>query len=206
MFTLLAFGAALFPLLASRAKIIDRMTPTAPHTLDGMAYMAYSQYTMGPGPYGGSAVSMDLKQDYDAIRWMQDNVQGTPVIVEAIWPQQYVWFSRFAIYTGLPDVQGWVWHEIQQRATLPDSIENARVNEIASFYSTTDLQSVEQFLQKYNVKYIIVGQVEKLWYPAEGLAKFTQQDGVMWKQVYHQADTTIYSVTGTGIPLDQVGR
>jgi uncharacterized membrane protein len=67
------------------------------------------------------------------------------------------------------------------------------------------LQSAEQFLQKYNVKYIIVGQVEKLWYPAVGLAKFAQQDGVLWKQVYHQADTSIYTVTGAGLPLDQTG-
>ena len=43
--------------------------------LDGMAYMAYaSYYDMG--------LDMELAQDYAAIQWMQDNVTGSPVIVE----------------------------------------------------------------------------------------------------------------------------
>jgi len=35
----LVFSAALFPLMASRGRSQDRMTPETPLTLDGMAYM-----------------------------------------------------------------------------------------------------------------------------------------------------------------------
>ena len=63
---------------------------------------------------------MNLVQDYKAIRWMQDNVQGSPVIVEANCPE-YRWCMRFTIYTGLPGVVGWNWHERQQRTLTPQS-------------------------------------------------------------------------------------
>jgi len=68
-------GALLFPLMGTTDKIHDRMDVNAPHTLDGMEYMRTSiYYDMG--------VSMPLAEDYAAIQWMQDNIPGSPVIVE----------------------------------------------------------------------------------------------------------------------------
>ncbi len=105
----LTAGAALFLLMGGLGKIKDRMTEGVPHTLDSMAYMAYSTYNEFD-------VDMNLSEDYRAIRWMQDNVQGSPVIAEAA-PAgiQYYWLGRFSIYTGLPDVVGWEWHQMQQQ-------------------------------------------------------------------------------------------
>ena len=106
---LLVAGAALFLIVGGADKIRDRMTPSTPHTLDSMTYMDYATYS----DYG---VDMDLSEDYRAIRWMQENVQGSPVIVEAASAGvQYQWHRRFSIYTGLPDVVGWEWHQVQQR-------------------------------------------------------------------------------------------
>ncbi|MBU4226459.1 MAG: glycosyltransferase family 39 protein, partial [Chloroflexi bacterium] len=81
--------AALFLLVVGMVKIRDRMNPAAPHGLDSMTYMAYAHYA----DFG---VDMDLSQDYRAIRWMQENVQGSPVIVEANVPE-YRWGTRFTI-------------------------------------------------------------------------------------------------------------
>ncbi|NCT22392.1 hypothetical protein GW781_14720, partial [bacterium] len=50
------------------------------------------------------------------------------------------------------------------------------------------------FLQKYNVRYIVVGQVEKQYYPAEGLAKFAAYDGALWDEVFRDGETVIYAV------------
>jgi uncharacterized membrane protein len=182
----LVAGAALYPLLASSAKIRDRMFTDAPHTLDGMEYMQY-------GTYDWQGV-MDLSQDYRGIRWMQENVQGSPVIVEANLRDLYRWGSRYSIYTGLPGVVGWEWHQQQQRALVPGSWISNRIQEIDNFYNTSDLGLAKSFLQKYGVKYVVVGQLERNHYPGPGLDKFPAANGVLWKAVFEDGDTTIYEV------------
>jgi len=141
---------------------------------------------------------MELSQDYRAIRWMQDNVQGSPVIVEANCTE-YRWCTRFTIYTGLPGVVGWNWHQRQQRALLANNAVFNRVSEIGMFYTTPDIDITLAFLKKYQVKYIVVGQLERNVYPplnptTDGLAKFEKYEGKYWKAVYHDGDTTIYEV------------
>ncbi len=182
-------GAFMFTLTGTTDKISDRMNPDAPHSLDSMEFMNHSQLWDGQ--------TMDLSQDYRAIRWMQDNVMGSPVIVEANCTE-YRWCTRFTIYTGLPGVVGWNWHQRQQRGIFAPQVQD-RVNEVGTFYNTTDIQSAVNFLKKYDVQYIIVGQLERNVYPIlpelpDGLAKFKEYDGVHWTAVYQDANTTIYEV------------
>jgi YYY domain-containing protein len=184
---LLVAGAALYPLMGGLAKIKDRMAEDAPHTLNGMTYMQYAQYPQDD-------VMMDLSHDYQAIRWMQENVSGSPVIVEANIRDLYRWGSRYSIYTGLPGVVGWEWHEQQQRAVVPGSWVSNRIVEIDSFYQTIDIDQARAFLQKYDVQYIVLGQQERTHYPGPGLDKFEAFNGVYWRVVYRQADTVIYQV------------
>jgi YYY domain-containing protein len=184
-FIFLILSAALFPITASFAKVNDKMAPHAPIGLDGMAFMKHATYF-------DADIMMDLSQDYFAIRWMQENVQGSPVIVEANVPE-YRWGTRYTIYTGLPNVIGWNWHQRQQRPDMHDKVWH-RVGEVSEFYLTINIDEALSFLQKYNVKYIIVGQLEQAYYPGPGLEKFFQYDGFYWEAVYQDADTTIYEV------------
>jgi uncharacterized membrane protein len=190
---LLVAGASLYPLMATMAKIEDRMAREAPNTLDGMAFMAYAEYTDEWG-------RMDLAQDYHAIRWLQEHVQGSPVIVEANLRNLYRWGSRYTIYTGLPGVVGWEWHQQQQRAVVSGAWVSERIAEIDDFYQTTDLSQAAAFLRKYDVRYIILGQQERGKYPGLGLDKFGAADGLLWREVYRQnggldqQDTVIYEV------------
>jgi YYY domain-containing protein len=178
--------AAMYPLMGSAAKIEDRMAPDAPHTLDGMAFMNYATYD-------DLNTSMDLSQDYRAIHWMQENVLGSPVIVEGNMVE-YHWATRFTIYTGLPNVVGWNWHERQQRGSVPGEIVALRIGEVNEFYLTPDVNRARRFLQKYEVRYIIVGQLERALYPGPGLDKFENQNGVLWREVYREGSTVIYEV------------
>jgi uncharacterized membrane protein len=197
--TALTAGAALFLLMGGMGKIQDRMAPDAPHTLDSMTYMDYATYNE-------RGTDLNLSADYRAILWMQENVKGSPVIAEA--PSagiQYEWLNRFSIYTGLPDVIGWEWHQEQQRLMFTTTVRERGVEE-DSFYVTTDLPAALDFIHKYNVRYIIVGQLERAKYmpggfsnlvPAgevDGLAKFETYNGKYWHSVYRDGSTVIYEV------------
>lgn len=186
-FAALVVSAALFTLLGGTAKVRDRMVPSAPHSLDGMAYMERATYN-------NMGTDLDLNRDYHAIRWMQANVSGSPVIVEAASGNQYAWFSRYSIYTGLPTVLGWQWHQIQQRTLLPGDRVPSRLADIDDFYTTTDEGSALRFLEKYGVRYVVVGQVERGFYEGLGLDKFERLQGALWDAVYRDRDTVIYEV------------
>jgi uncharacterized membrane protein len=150
--------------------------------------------------------SMDLSPDYRAIRWMQENVSGSPVIVEANLRNLYRWGSRFSINTGLPGVVGWEWHQQQQRAVLPGNWVSDRIAEVDNFYLTTDIQKAIDFLKKYDVRYIILGQQERGYYnnprllqergytTGQGLEKFDAAEGDLWNEVYRDGDTVIFEV------------
>ena len=51
-----------------------------------------------------------------------------------------------------------------------------------------------QFVQKYNVDYIYVGQLEDLYYPREGLHKFSRMAGNSLKIAYENEKVVIYEV------------
>jgi uncharacterized membrane protein len=184
-------GAALFTIFGIWGKVRDRWIVEAPRTIDSMTFMNYAHYD----DFGQR---LDLSEDYRAIRWMQDHVQGSPVIVEANC-SEYRWCTRFTIYTGLPGVVGWNWHQRQQRAFTSTQVED-RVFEVGDFYTTTDISLARDFLAKYDVKYIVVGQLEHAAYNRpdlpmpDGLSKFEQFEGSYWQEVYHDGKTSIYEV------------
>jgi YYY domain-containing protein len=186
-------GASLFTITASTDKIADRMALDAPHTLDSMDYMKYALYF-------DEGQNLVLNDDYQAIRWMQDNIQGSPVIVEAAPAgKQYEWHSRFTIYTGLPGVVGWQWHQQQQRVLFSQQVIDRGV-EVDGFYNSLDKEAVLKFLRKYEVRYIILGQLEWAKYTPldpnipNGLVKFDAWNGGLWNEVYRNGNTVIYEV------------
>ena len=185
MLVLLISGGLLFTVTGTSGKMRDRWIIEAPRSLDSMNYMKFANYDT-------NGVRLDLSGDYRAIRWLQDNVQGSPVIVEANCPE-YRWCTRMTIYTGLPGVVGWNWHQRQQRVYTSTQVQE-RVDAVGNFYNALEVEAARLFLKTYDVKYIIVGQLERSSYTPEGLIKFEQFDGVYWRSVYRDGDTVIYDV------------
>ncbi len=186
---LLLLGVLIYPIMATPVRVNDRFE-ALPKTLDGEAYMQNAVYADENGP-------IQLYYDYLGIQWMRQNVQGTPTIVEGRTPL-YRWGGRFSIYTGLPTVLGWDWHQTQQRGDLAFMVEQ-RGRDVDQFYSNPDPAQAIAFLQQYGVHYVIVGRVESLYYPAEGLAKFaTGLDGTL-EVAYKNPDLTIYKVNQTAL-------
>ncbi len=191
----LVFAALLYPVLATQAKWAIRMSKEAPNTLNGMAFMQYVSY----GDTNNSTIS--LAYDYEALRWMWQHIDGSPVIVEGHshnnggFSEYRSITSRVAMYTGLPAVAGWDWHQRQQRATVPGWLVSNRIREVNNFYNTTSVQEALNFLQKYEVTYIYAGQLEWVYYNPQGMNKFEQmvQAGYL-EEVYRNAGTSIYRV------------
>ncbi len=196
-FAVLVACAMLYPLLAIPARWNVRMSRDAPHTLDGMAFMQTTQYQ--DSAFDGSSRTVHLGSEYEALRWMQRHIDGSPVIVEAAPPDVGEAYrsiaSRVAMYTGLPTIIGWDWHQTQQRAALTNNQIHRRMNDVAMLYNTTSPGEALDILRHYDVSYVYIGTQEALYYLPEGLAKFEQMaaQGLL-RQVFRNADVAIYEV------------
>jgi uncharacterized membrane protein len=191
LFAVLFFLASLYPILATRAKINDRFDARLGPSLDGMAYMTRAVY------YDGEPI--ELKWDREAINWLLDNVQGSPVIAEGNTEARglYRWGSRVSIYTGLPTIIGWRWHQVQQRSAMPVSWIDQRLTDLQRLYTDPSPDVALEVLRKYDVRYIYLGDVERIYYPGPGLEKFEvmRAQGLLGL-VYHNERVKIFEVLG----------
>ena len=171
----LVLAAASYTVTGTWAKITDRWPEVAnpPHNLDGMAYMLGDARpgSATPAIYKDEGRVINLGLDYAGLRFMQDHVAGTPTIVEGH-TVEYRWGSRYSIYTGLPAVIGWNWHVRQHNSLLPGSVVERRIGAVVDFYNTGDIETAVEFLRRYQVQYVIVGDLERTYYAPEGIAKF----------------------------------
>ena len=176
---------SVYPVLGTHDRLGVRFDTTIPLTLDGMAFMRDGQeYADRRGP-------IDLTADYEAIRWIQQNVEGSPVMLEGVTPT-YRWGGRVSIYTGLPNIAGWEWHQEQQRLNYRETVDQ-RIRQVALIYNTPSPQEALDIMRKYGVV-VYLGKVERLYYDPTGLAKFDAGlDGAL-EQVYENRDVRIFRV------------
>ena len=188
LLSLLIFAAALYPPLATSAKIRDRFDPELGPGLDGWDYMTTAHY------WDIEGAEYDLKWDLEAIEWLVNNVVGSPVILEGHAPE-YRWGARYSVNTGLPAVLGWNWHQRQQRGIYGAQEVWNRAGEIATIYNSTDSQEAKSLLDRYNVRYVIVGPLERVYYQQAGLEKFEQMvaEGLLGV-AFRNDQVTIYEV------------
>jgi uncharacterized membrane protein len=181
----LVLACAVYPILATRTKVPLRFEPLPP-TLDGMSFMAEALYR-------DRDKDLDLPSDWRAIRWVLDNVSGTPVIMEGTAPL-YHWGSRFSIYTGLPAVIGWDWHQKQQRWGYQERVDQ-RMRDVQTFYETPGPNVAWNVLRKYGVRLVVVGGLERAYYSPAGLAKLDRMVGDGLEVAYRDGGVVIYEVT-----------
>jgi uncharacterized membrane protein len=174
-----------YTVLGTRVRLADRFNDT-PLTLSGTAYMERATHFERGEP-------LALRWDLEAITWLQDNVQGSPVVLEAH-NEQYRWGPRMANYTGLPTVLGWPWHQIQQRTPYRSAIAD-RARDIAEIYNTRDRVYAEELLRRYEVEYVVVGELERVYYDAAGLEKFDYWVGQgAAKLAYQNPAVSVYQI------------
>ena len=117
-----------------------------------------------------------------AIMWLRAAPDG--VVAEAV-GGAYSSYGRISIYSGLPTVLGWGNHEGQWR---DQALQGTRTEDIQTLYVTNDWQTAQDIIDRYNIRYIYVGNLERNYRVNE--EKFNR----FLKVGFQQGGVTIYEV------------
>ena len=161
---LLLLGGLLYPLGMS----IDRTGGFAgPPTLDGLAFVA-----------------RERPEEYAAVRWLNENVSGTPVIAEAVAGSFAYEYARISSRTGLPTVMGWTGHEGQWHGLYEEI--GRREADVKRLYGGS-IADARQVIDRYGITYVVVGYLERAEF-GNGVNKFDRFMDV----VFQEGNTIIY--------------
>jgi len=99
--------------------------------------------------------------DYEGVLYLRNAEPG--VIAEAVGGSYSTEHARMATYTGYPNILGWDGHEAQWRGSW--DLLLPRKEDVATLYCTTQWETARSLLEKYQVRYLVVGNVEYSTYP-----------------------------------------
>lgn len=145
-------------------------------TLDGLDWWR----TMHPG-------------DLAAANWLRANGGRQPVILEAS-GDSYSHAGRIALATGFPTVLGPHGHEGQWRGTREEI--DPRLADVRAFYSTMTAAEMGAMLDRYDVKYVIVGPLEESLYSPPPIT--LRQIEQVLELVYRHDSTRVYARRSAG--------
>jgi uncharacterized membrane protein len=158
-------------------------------------YQAINSYYNNLKTYSGLDGTKYLDElyasDYAGITWLNENVTGQPVILEAQ-GDSYTDFARVSSNTGLPTILGWTVHEwlwrnaydIPKQPPDPEQIYEVpapRITEIQTLYESADINETKRLLTKYHVQYVFLGVLEKQKYTAVQEEKWNELGEVVFK-------------------------
>jgi YYY domain-containing protein len=159
-------AAAVYPVAGTYARK-DGFDATP--TLDGLGWLR----DRAPGDPG-------------AIAWLNDHAPSGSVVLEAV-GDDYSAFGhgRISTFTGLPTVLGWPGHERQWGHEV-----GARAQEVARAYSALTAAAARPVLDRYGVRYVVVGPLERTDYGDAGTAKWAQ----LGRRVYSREGTDVWEL------------
>ncbi len=126
--------------------------------------------------------------DYEAIAWINKNINGQPTMLEAQ-GDSYTDFERVSVNTGLPTIIGWTVHEWFWRNDF--SPVATRMEDVQLIYETKNLSLAKSLLKKYNVSYVFIGTLERQKYLNLDEEKFSK----IGKVVFQAGETKIYKLS-----------
>lgn len=181
-----AGGFAIMSLIAARSKAMKVVGVVALlFVAMGLLWPALAvpartnQFSGDPTLDGAAWLKYNNAEDLQMIEWLNANVKGDPVIVEASTLGAYQYEGRISAFTGLPAVLGWGGHQHQWRG---DITEAARRNpQVEQLYNTTDLIEARSILDELKARYVIAGGLEKQRFTPEGVNKFEQLCTIAFK-------------------------
>lgn len=107
-------------------------------------------------------IKENYPDDYEAIQWIKSNIERDKVILENA-SGSYNVASRVSVFTANPTVLAWHGHEWIWRAERDYSSpkeENERWANVHYIYTYNNEEFVKSLIEKYNISYIYIGNVE----------------------------------------------
>ena len=142
--------------------VMSKQNPNTPLSLDSAAYLHPDEAA--------------------AITWLQSAPDG--VLLEAV-GGSYTGYARISTHSGLPTVLGWPGHEAQWRGGYEEM--GTRQQDVEIMYTSPDWSQTKTLLERYDVRYVVVGGLERATYRVDE-QKFQRY----LTPVFSQGEITIY--------------
>jgi YYY domain-containing protein len=151
-------------------------------------YSRSQGFASSPSLDGDGWLARNHPGDPAAIAWLR-SLQGDPTVLETVGADfDFDGRGRISTYTGLPTVIQWPGHEVQWGHD-----PGPRTRDVQRIYRTTDLRIARSLLERYRVRYVVVGGLERRDYPPAALAKFDR----LGRRSFQAGGTVVYE-TRTG--------
>ncbi|MBD3250397.1 MAG: hypothetical protein GF381_02405 [Candidatus Pacebacteria bacterium] len=158
----------------------------------------YNRLKNFEGLDGLTWLKKEMPGDYALVQWLRltagtDQVPR-PVILESV-GESYTKYARISTFSGLPTVLGWRVHQWLWRGGF--EIPGERTEQVRRIYLEPESRTAKDLLTSYQVKYIVVGQLERDKYPQideQGLKRLGQV-------VFSSADTYLIEVEAKNLEV-----
>lgn len=131
-----------------------------------------------------------------AVEWLRKNAPPGSVVLEMVAPGGGSYnsegFAGVSAATGLPTVLGWVGHQQQWRGGDPAALAELepRRSDVDEIFYSLDPARTRALLERYDIDYVYVGELERRNYAPESLAKFAE----LGTPVFSEGEVTIYRI------------
>jgi uncharacterized membrane protein len=150
-------------------------------------YARKDGFRRGPSLDGLAWLRERAPGDVLAIDWLRAHAPGDAVVLEGV-GDDYSEFghARISTFTGRATVLGWAGHELQWSHDPRN-----RADEVKTLYTTTDLAAARTLIDRYRIRYVVAGPIERTDYGDAGLAKW---DG-LGRRVLDREGTTVWALS-----------
>jgi YYY domain-containing protein len=206
--TVLVVVLLAYPVLGTPDRLEHRMDSSP----SGLSLSGY-EWMDGGEIRNQAGETIDFTGDYQAIEWLTNEATGNEVILEAAIGPYRGGGSRISSATGMPAILGWDSHQSQQRGS---AAIQPRSRDVRELYRTDDIGRKRFLLRQYNVRFVVVGDVERFtifgdmpedgdpdsYSTPEGLEAFETMVGSDLEIVFESGGTRIYRV----VPFPTAGQ
>jgi len=139
----------------------------------GLVYPIVALWNKTGGIPSADQLTLDGAQYYklvwpdqmQAVEWLKQAPLGVMVEAVADTGGSYTTYASVSTFSGMPTVLGWIGHEAQWRGGYLEM--GSRQNDIRTLYRTHDWQEAKAILDKYQISYVYVGDLEIRTYPLD---------------------------------------